>query len=283
MNAQLFNAPVVSGFAPRHVDRAIQLQQTPVHLAPVGGKAVPLDCDGGRLSSDAGLVLRKDLDAPLGFTRGLAAVLSDPRDPRRSNFPLPDLLKHRVFHMAVRSEDANDATTLRDAPLFTLLRARFPETGAPLASQPTIARCEHRVSRPALSRMALVLLEQFIASDATPPTVSVLDVDDPEAPVQGQQEHARSEGYDGGSCFLPLHMYAGLSGRLSTTSLQAKRCTGAQRLAVWKRLVKRLRQAWPDTLLLVRGDSHCASPEVRQWIEEQHELSDVTGLTSNAV
>src|SRR5262249_33986339 len=59
--------------------------------------------------------------------------------------------------------------------------------------------------------------------------------------------------------------------------------TGTQRLSVLKRLVKRRRHAWPDTLVIFRGDSHFASPEVMQWIEAQADLSYVTGLTSNAV
>lgn len=75
---------------------------------------------------------------------------------------------------------------------------RLPETGAPLASQPTMSRFENRVSRRALSRMARVLLDQCIASSATPPTVIVLDVDDTEDRVHGQQEHARYDGYYGG-------------------------------------------------------------------------------------
>src|SRR5206468_12516237 len=87
----------------------------------------------------------------------------------------------------------------------------------------------------------------------------------------------------GGYCFLPLHLYEGLSGRLITAICKAKRFTGAQRLAVLKRLVKRLRHAWPHTLVIVRGDSHFAYPEVLQWIDAQADLSYVTGLSSNAV
>ena len=273
MNAQPFNAPMVSGFDPMQADMATPLPQTLLPLAPVGGKAVDLDFDGGRLSSDAGVVLLKDIDDHLGLTRDLAAVLSDPRDARRVKFTLPDLLKQRVYHIAAGYEDANDANTLRDDPIFKLMLDRLPESGAPLASQPTLSRFENRVSRTELYRMARVLLEQFIASYDTAPTLIVLDVDDTEARVHGQQEQARYDGDDGGDCCLPLHLYAGLSGRLITTILTATRCTGAQMLAVLKRVVKRLRHAWPDTLLSVRGDSPVASPEVRQWIDEQPELS----------
>jgi len=256
---------------------------TRLPLAPVGNKAVDLAFDGGLLASAAGLMLLKDPDEHLGFTRALAAVLKDPRDPRRVHFTLHDLLKQRVLQIAAGYEDANDANTLRHDPLFKLLLDRLPDTGPPLASPPTLSRFENHVSRTELYRMARVVVDQFIASYARPPQLIVLDFDDTEDPVHGAQEQARYDGYYGGYCFLPLHLYEGLSGRLITTIFKAKRFTGTQRLSVLKRLGKRLRHAWPDTLLIFRGDSHFAYPEVMQWIEAQANLSYVTGLTSNAV
>src|SRR4029434_7915786 len=184
MNAQLFNDPMVSGVDPMPAVVATQLQPIPLPLAPIGTKAVELDFDGGRLSSDAGVVLLKDIDDQLGLTRARAAMLSDPRDARRIHFTPEDLLKQRVFYIAAGYEDANDANTLRDDPIFKLMLDRLPESGASLASQPTISRCENRVSRTALYRMALVLLEPCIASYAKPPKVIVLDVDDTEDRVQ---------------------------------------------------------------------------------------------------
>jgi hypothetical protein len=259
------------------------LHLAPLHLAPVGAQAVDLDFDGGRLSSDAGLVLRKDSDEPLGLTHHLAAVLSDPRDPRRVHFPHRALLKQRVCHIAAGSEEANDANPLRHDPICKLRLDRWPDTGAPLASHPTLSRFDNRVSRTALSRMALVWVEQLLAASVRPPQRIGLDFDDTEAPVHGGQDQARYDGYDGGYGCRPLHLYAGLSGRLMTTIFQAKRLTGAQMLAVVTRLVKRLRQAGPHPLLSFRGDRHFASPEVRQGIEEPPDLSSVTGLTSQRV
>ena len=171
------------------------LQPAPLPLGPVGGKAVDLDFDGGRLASDAGMVLLKDIDEQLGLTRNLAAILSDPRDPCRIHFTPQDLLKQRVFQSAAGYEDANDAHTLRDDPIFKLRLDRLPATGAPLASPPTMSRFANRVSRPELYRMAGELLHQFSASYATPPRVIVLDVDDTEDPVHGGQEQARFAGY----------------------------------------------------------------------------------------
>ncbi len=252
MNACNPTTYTISGFDAMHAALAAPCDPTPLLLAPIGGKTVELDCDGGRLSSDAGLILLKDIDAQLGLTRALATALSDARDARRIRFTPDDLLKQRIFQIAAGYEDANDSHTLRHDPIFKLLLDRLPETGAPLASQPTISRFENSVSRTELYRMALVLMDQFIASYDSPPEVIVLDVDDTED-------------------------------RVITTILKAKRFSSAQRLAVLKRVVKRLRHAWPDTLVIFRGDSHFAYPEVMAWIEAQPHLSYVTGLTSNAV
>src|SRR5712664_691350 len=283
MNAQCVNDQMVSGVDPLQSEPATQRPHAQLHLASVEGKTVDLDFDGGRLSSDAGVILLKDIDDQPGLTRALAAVLADPRDARRLHFTSEDLLKQRVYQIAAGDEDANDSNSLRDDPIFTLMLDRLPETGAPLASQPTISRFENRVSRTELYRMALVLLDHFIASYDSPPEVIVLDVDDTEDRAHGEQEHIRYDGYYGGYCFMPFHLYEGLSVGVITTILNAKRFSRAQMLAVLKRVVKRLRHAWPDTWFIFRGDSHFAYPEVMAWIEAQAQLSYVTGLTSNAV
>ena len=88
-------------------------------------------------------------------------VLKDPRDPRRVAFTVEDLLKQRVYQIVAGYEDANDANTLRDDPIFKLMLDRLPETGDSLASQPTLSRFENRVSRTELYRMARVLLDHF--------------------------------------------------------------------------------------------------------------------------
>jgi len=129
----------------------------------------------------------------------------------------------------------------------------------------------------------LSLVDPLLASSVSPPPLIVLAFDDTEAPVHGEQEQARYDGYYGGDGCMPLHLYEGLAGRLSTTIFKAKRFSGAQRLAGLTRLVTRLRPAWPHTLLILRGDSHCAYPEVMQWIEEQPDRSSGTGLTSHRV
>jgi len=265
------------------IDSMTDAIDNPFYLPPLQDKAIVVDFDGGRLSSDGGLILLGDPDEQIGLTRALAAVLRDPRDPRRIDFTTHDLLKQRVLQIAAGYEDANDANTLRHDPIFKVLLGRLPESGPPLASQPTISRFENRASRTELYRMAQVFMDQFIASYERAPKLIVLDFDDTEDPAHGQQEQVRYDGHYGGYCFMPLHVYEGLSGRLITTIFKAKRFRAAQLLAVLQRLVERLRQAWPETLMVFRGDSHFAYPEVMQWIETQAHLHYVTGLTCNAV
>jgi hypothetical protein len=195
MNARNHKEYTIPGCDSMQATLATQRQPTPLLLAPVGDNTVELDFDGGRLSSDAGLILLKDIDDQLGLTRALAAVLADARDARRIHFTPEDILKQRVFQIAAGYEDANDATTLRHDPIFKLLLNRLPETGAPLASQPTLSRFENSVSRTEIYRMALVLMDQFIASYNRPPEVIVLDVDDTEDRAHGAQEQIRYDGY----------------------------------------------------------------------------------------
>ena len=210
MNASNPRAYTLSGIDSMQADSA-----TPLQLAPVGDKAVDLDFAGGRLFSDAGLVLLTAPDEPLGLTRALAAVLSDPREARRVNFTPHDLRKQRVCQMAAGYEDANDANTCATIPSANccVIACRKPVPPWPL--QPTLSRFEHRVSRTALSRMALVLGEQFLASSSPPPQVIVLDVDDTEDRAHGRQEQARYDAYSGGYCFLPLTAMQVSQGALS--------------------------------------------------------------------
>jgi hypothetical protein len=189
MNASGPKADTIRGVDSMPADSA-----SPLHLAPVEDKAILGDFEGGRWSADGGLVLLNDPDDQLGLTRALAAVLRDPRAPRRVNLTRHDLRKQRVWHMAAGYADANEATTLRHDPICTLLLGRLPESGPPWASPPTLSRFANRVSRTALSRLARVCVEQCIASYHRPPQLSVLDCDDTEDPAPGAQESSRDDG-----------------------------------------------------------------------------------------
>jgi len=101
--------------------------------------------------------------------------------------------------------------------------------------------------------------------------------------LYGHQQLALFNGYYDKSCYLPLHVYEGLSGKLIASILRpGKRPTGKQVVSILKRLVKRIRASRPDTIIVFRGDSHFCSPEALKYCDE-HDLKYCIGLGSNAV
>src|ERR671938_1152677 len=134
--------------------------------------------DGGRLTSDGGLPWLAEAEDEVGICAALAACVPEwRRGPLRHS--LAALVRQRVFQIACGYEDQNDADTLRADPLLKLVCGRRPESGAPLASQPTLCRLENAVDRHACRRLAHALLALYLrARDADgPPRRIVLDSD----------------------------------------------------------------------------------------------------------
>ena len=253
-------------------------------LKPVKNKPVQLNFEGGLLSSDAGILLLKEVEEQIGLVHTMAEAMSDSRDSRYIKHTTYELLMQRIFQIASGYEDANDCNELREDPIFKLVCDRFPETDASLASQPTMTRFENRPSRTFLYRMARVLVDAFITSYEKEPKLIVLDFDDTENDVYGNQQLALFNGLFKEYCFTPLYVFEGISGKLITSILKpGKRLKGKQVLAILKRLVQRLRAHWPHTIILFRGDSHFSYPEVQEWIDTRNNVHFVTGYQSNSV
>ena len=150
-------------------------------------------------------------------------------------------------------------------------------------SLPTISRLENAVTRSDLYGISEVLVDQFIDSYAKPPEIIVLDFDHTDNETHGHQQLTLFNGYYDEYCYLPLHVYEGLSGKLITTILRpGKRPDGKENTAIAKRIVRKIQKAWPSTHLLFRGDSHFAQPELFDYLEDNH-ATYVTGMTGNAV
>ena len=113
-------------------------------------------------SSDGGSVLLKACDHALGLTETLAASLDDPRQPGKITHTFPELLRQRVFGLALGYADCNDAARLKDDPMLKLLPGRGPRDGADLASQPTLSRFENQVTWRDLARMGEALARAVI-------------------------------------------------------------------------------------------------------------------------
>lgn len=251
----------------------------PLTLTPVQGKSLLIDDPGGDLTSDAGVLLLRETEAQVGIIAALAACVRDPRHPSYTTHAQETLLAQRVYQIACGYPDANDCDLLRHAPAMQLAVDQVPDRATPLASQPTMTRLDNTPSRTQLYRMAVAFAEVFLQSYPEPPAVIVLDFDDTDTAVSGQQQLALFNGYYGHRCSQPLHGYEGLSGKLITTMLRpGHRPSGTDIVAYLRRIVARLRVDWPETLILVRGDQHYGVPAVYDWIAPQSQMRSVTGF-----
>src|SRR5262249_7300177 len=252
---------------------------------PVAGQTLRADFAGGALSSDFGALLFRGIDRQIGLTERLAAAIHDKRHPSYIDHPLRDLLAQRIYQLASGYADANDANHLRHDPLFKLELERSPlETAADLASAPTFSRLEHQMDRKDIYRLTRALLDPFIASYAEPPAAIVLDLDHSDDPTYGQQEFAFYNHHYQNHCYLPLFIFEGTSQALVTAYLRpGTRPTGAENAMILVRLLAYLRRHWPHTHILVRGDSHFATPELMDVIAHRRWADFVFGLAGNAV
>ena len=139
------------------------------------------------LSGHGGLLLFRQLDDHLGCTRAFAQALDDPRHPSLAEHTVLEMVRQRVYGILADCEDQNDHDTLRSDPIFKLLCDRRPDD-ADLASQPTLSRLENSISIASLKRLRVLLVDQFIASFATPPCHLTIDLDAVDDPAPGQQQ-----------------------------------------------------------------------------------------------
>src|SRR5207253_6811916 len=146
-------------------------------LSPVQGKAVVARFDGGRLSSEGGLLVLREVERRLGLADRLAACLKDPRAPEKVVHRLAQIIRFRLLMIAAGYEDGNDADTLRRDPMFKLALDRLP-SDEELCSQSTISRLENLPDVRALLRLGRALIEQYCSSFRQVPKRIVLDIDD---------------------------------------------------------------------------------------------------------
>lgn len=259
----------------------VQDNQRTLPFASVSGKQVEAVFDGGVLTSDMGVMVLREVASRTGILSRIVAALTDRRHPSYVEHTLADLIRQRVFQIACAYEDANDCDLLREDPAFKAACERLPSSDADLASQPTMSRLENGMRRRDLVRMGEAFVDDFIASYATPPKAVVLDIDDTNDAVHGNQQLSLFNGYHDQRCYMPLHIYEGKTGRLITTLLRpGARPSGKQIVSILKRLVKALREAWPEVDVILRGDAHFSCPEVHDFCDE-HDVYFVLGQAGN--
>ena len=275
-------------------------QPKKIEIEAHGKREVAVDFNGGRISSDGGMLLVRPVEEKFGIIRQFAACFNDHRDQRYVEHQVVELVGQRVIGLALGHEDLNDHDDLRTDPLLALVvgkedvtgeeRRHAADQGKPLAGKSTLNRLELPVERPGDERYKKIavdtkkvedlFVELFIQSwQGEKPKELILDLDATDDPLYGQQEGRFFHGYYDCYCYLPLYIFCGsalLWSELRTSGVDVN--DGV--VAVIERLVKRLRATWPEVRIVIRGDSGYCRDELMSWCEA-HGVDYVLGLKGN--
>ena len=254
----------------------------PFDLPAVCRKKLTVDFEGGNQSSDAGLLLLREAERKLGVCRRLADAMPDHRDQSRIQHAMFELVMARSSAMACGHKDGNDLDRLRHDPLMKLAVGRCPESGAPLASQSTISRLENAPSKIEAARLTGALVDQFCES-VRPGRQRILDIDDTFCAAHGGQQLSFWNAHHDERGFASMHIHDVASSTPVVTILRPARTPkGTEVRTVVKHVTKRIRQHWPSTHIIWRGDSHYGRVEAMEWAENNG-AGYIFGLAGNAV
>ena len=272
-----------------------------IELQGPGRQVLTVDFDGGHLTSDAGVVLLQQVDEKLDLVRRFADCFVDARDPGRIEHRVEELLRQRIFGLALGYEDLNDHDELRVDPLLASAVGKSDATGhkrkharhqgAALAAKSTLNRVEFALDAPAAEsryhRIAAdgeaierFFVEVFLESLESAPERLILDFDATDNPLHGEQEGRFFHGYYRDYCYLPLYVFCGrhiLCAKLRRSNIDAS----AGSLEVLKSLVEQIRARCPGVEILVRADSAFARDELMCWCE-QNGVDYLLGLARNS-
>lgn len=244
-------------------------------FSPLKGKKVEGNFKGGDITSDAGLLLLREVDKKINLTKQLATVIRDERHAGYVEHSVEDMLKQRVYAIAAGYEDVNDHDSLRKDVCFQTAVGREVN----LASSATLSRFENSIDRQSLVKLSQLMVEHFIASYSQSPSELILDFDPTDNETYGHQEERHYHGYYKHYCFLPLHVFCG--DRLLVSLLRPSNIDGPKYAgAILRLLVKRLREPWPDVAIIFRGDSAFARSRILYWCEENR-VDYVVGMPGN--
>jgi hypothetical protein len=247
--------------------------------------------DQQHASSDGGAVLLKAAERRYGLIDGFARALVDDRQPSKVRHTLTDLVAQRIFGLACGHADANDADRLADDPIHKLLLGRDPIAGDPLASQPTISRFENRVGVQELYAMGCELADRVIDRHRRRlhgrAKCITIDLDPTDDPTHGAQQLTFFNGHYDCWCYLPLLAFLTFGHEaeqylcaaiLRPGNVPASRGT----LGLLRRLLERLRAAFPKARFLVRLDGGFATPDILNFLDAEPRLKYVVAMAENS-
>ena len=257
--------------------------------------------DGGTITTEAGALLLHKVEQKTGILRQFARCFLDHRDPERTEHSVAELVRQRIYALALGYEDLNDHDQLRADPLLGMLsgkadvegrqRRRKQDRGKAGAGKSTLNRLEltpadasrkARYKKIVMDTAAVddLLVDLYIQRQKRAPRRIVLDLDATDDPLHGHQEGRFFHGYYDQYCYLPLYIFLGehlLCARLRRSNIDASE--GA--LEEVKRIVARLRRVWPEAEIVLRADSGFCRDEMMSWCEDNR-VGYAFGLARNS-
>lgn len=247
----------------------------------VGRQRVVADFQGGRLTSDAGVLLLRQVDQRLGLVDAINACIPDPRDSRYVIHQQRAMLGQRIMAIAQGYEDVNDHETLRRDAALQVATGCSPEEETPLTSPSTLCRLENRITRKTIVDLHRVMVDQFLDSHQKPPKEITLDFDATDDPTHGNQEHRFFHGYYRHYCFLPLYVFCGE--QILCAYLRPSKIDGAKHSqAILKLLVDHIRKRWPHVKIVIRGDGGFCRRKLMRWCD-RHDVGYIFGIARNKI
>lgn len=249
----------------------------PIRFKGVKGRKVEAIFSGQAITSDGGGVLLRAADDALQLLPRVARCFEDSRRKASCAHSVLHMLRQRVFALALGYEDLNDHASLRHDPALQTAVGRDVD----MASSATLCRFENSVDKKSLWALSSVLVDAFIESHRKAPEEIVLDFDATDDAVHGKQEGRFFHGYYDQYCFLPLYVFCG--NHLLAAYLRPSNIDGAKHsLGILSLLVKRLRQEWPETRIIVRADSGFCRWKFMRWCDS-HNVDYILGLAKNSL
>jgi len=230
-------------------------------------KRLRLEFHGARITSDAGLLVVRELDEALGLTEKVPNYLRDSRGGRNVQHEIVPLLRQSVYSRLAGYEDTNDAVRLaRDPAMQAVVGRRALEKQA--ASTNTVSRFETDVLISDENQKGLRQLNEEWVDRAVVRTRHrriILDMDSSESPLYGEQEGAAYNGHFGCVCYHPLFLFNQF-GDCEGAMLRPGNVHSAER---WRELLETIVERYQkrEGRLLFRADAAFAKPEVYEYLE----------------
>ena len=248
----------------------------PIRFKGVKGRKIEAVFSGQVITSDGGGMLLRAADTMLGLTQKAARCFTDSRRKASCSHNIEAMLCQRIYALALGYEDLNDHDALRHDPALQTAGGRDVD----MASASTLCRFENRVDAKSLWALSSVLVSTFIASHREAPEEIILDFDATDDEVHGKQEGRFFHGYYDHYCFLPLYVFCGE--HLLVAYLRPSNIDGAKHsLGVLGLLVKRIRASWPQTRIIMRGDSGFCRWKLMRWCDS-HKVEYLLSLSKNS-